>query len=108
VPKFDTFARHTRVLFPYAQLVSVMDREWTDKRTDDLADRVGRFEANVDRRFDQVDARFDKVDARFDKVDERFDRADERFDRVDQASAKLNRTIWAGIIVVGISKILFG
>lgn len=41
-----------------------MDRDWTDKRTDDLVDRVDRFEGNVDRRFDKVDARFDKVEAR--------------------------------------------
>ena len=57
-----------------------MDREWTDKRTDDLADRVGRFEANVDQRFDKVDA----------------------------GMKATSRTIWAGIIVVGISKFLFG
>jgi hypothetical protein len=46
-----------------------MDREWTEKRTDDLADRVGRFEANVDQRFDRVDARFDHFE---DKVDRQF------------------------------------
>ena len=71
-----------------------MDREWTDKRMDDLADQVGRFEANVDRRFDKVDERFDKVD--------------ERFDKIDAGMKATNRTIWAGIIVVGISKFLFG
>ena len=65
-----------------------MDRDWTDKRTDDLVDRVDRFEGNVDRRFDKVDERFDKVDARFDRfegeVKDRFDKVDERFDKVDE------------------------
>jgi hypothetical protein len=41
-----------------------MDRDWTDKRADDLADRVDRFEANVGKRFDKVDERFDRADAR--------------------------------------------
>lgn len=101
-----------------------MDREWTDKRIDDLAQ-------GVDRRFDQVDERFDRferrVDQRFDKVDARFDRFEgevkDRFDRVEaevktgfasaateskEASTHLNRTIWAGLIVIAISRFLFG
>ena len=45
-----------------------MDREWTDKRMDDFADRVGRFEADVKDRFDKVDLRFDKLDSKLDKV----------------------------------------
>jgi thioesterase domain-containing protein len=67
-----------------------MERAPTDKRIDDLADRQGRFEENVDRRFDRferrVDAQFDRVDARFeqfeDKVDARFEQVDRRFEQV--------------------------
>jgi archaellum component FlaC len=77
---------------------------WTDERLDDQADRLGRFEANVDRRFDKVDERFDKVDARFGKVDERFDRVEGRID-------SLHRSIYgttAAILAVLIAQILFG
>jgi phage-related minor tail protein len=85
----------------------------------------------VDRRFDQVDERFDRfegsVDQRFDKVDAHFDRFEgevkDRFDRVEAevktgfasaateskaAFTQLNRTIWAGLIVIAISRFLFG
>jgi hypothetical protein len=52
-----------------------MEASSTDKRIDELAGEVRRFEGKVERRFerfeDKVDARFDKVDARFDKVDAR-------------------------------------
>jgi hypothetical protein len=64
-----------------------MDREWTDKRMDDFAGRVDRFEANGERRFDKVDARFDRfeadVDARFDKTatKEQLEKIDARLDR---------------------------
>jgi archaellum component FlaC len=56
-----------------------METSSTDKRLDDLSDRLGRFEDNVGRRFDQVDRKFDKIDDRFDKIDDRFDKIDERF-----------------------------
>ena len=56
-----------------------MDREWTDKRTDDLVDRVGRFEGDVKERFDKVDARFDKVDGKMDRM---------------------NRTLLAGLVAI--------
>jgi DNA anti-recombination protein RmuC len=45
-----------------------MDREWTDKRMDDFADRVGRFEGDVKDRFDKVDERFDRVEGRIDSL----------------------------------------
>lgn len=70
---------------------------WTDERLDDAADRLTRFEANVDRRFEQVDARFDKVDARFDRMEGRID--------------SLHRSIYgttAAILAVLIAQILFG
>jgi len=38
-----------------------MDRDWTDKRMDDFADRVGRFEADVKDRFDKLDSKMDKI-----------------------------------------------
>ena len=78
-----------------------MEPTSTDKRIDDLSDRAGRFEGNVDRRFDRfersVDERFDKVDRRFerfeDKMDARFDRIDARFDR------------WGRILIGGVVSI---
>ena len=74
-----------------------MDREWTDKRMDDFAGRVYRFEASVDKRFDQVDKRFDKVDECFYQVEGRID--------------SLHRSIYgttAAILAVLIAQILFG
>lgn len=92
-----------------------MDRDWTDKRTDDLVDRFDRFEGNVDRRFDKVDERFDKVDARFDKVEARAEarsmkveaNAKERSATSDAAIAllgekmdKMNRNVIGGLVTI--------
>jgi hypothetical protein len=106
---------------------------WTDDRLDDHADRLGRFEANVDHRFDKVDERFDRVDERFDRfeadVDHRFDKVDERFDRADVVGAarfaavhaeiatlsakmeRMNRTLIGGLVTIlaaVVGKALFG
>jgi hypothetical protein len=64
-----------------------MEEDWTDKRMDDFADRVGRFEGDVKERFDKVDKRFDRLEAKVDTT---------------------NRTIWAGIFVAVVVKLLFG
>lgn len=96
-----------------------MEDEWTNKRMNDFAGRVDRFEADVKDRFDRVDREFDKVDQRFDKVDQRFDRfegdvkesfarVDARFDKLEGKVDSTNRTIWAGIFVAVIVKFLFG
>ena len=103
-----------------------MDRDWTDKRMDDLADRVGRFEGNVDRRFDKVDERFDKVDRQFEQAEgitkERFDKADalekERFAAIHSelavASKKADKTIWTlvggfvSVLATIVAKFLLG
>jgi uncharacterized membrane protein len=96
-----------------------MDREWTDKRLDDLADRVGRFEGNVDRRFDKVDDRFEKAEV---VTKERFEKADalekERFAAVHAelavASKKADKMNWtliggvATILATSVGKILLG
>jgi archaellum component FlaC len=55
-----------------------MEASSTEKRIDDLADRVGRFEDRFVRFEDKVDARFGLVDERFDQVDERFNAVGER------------------------------
>jgi hypothetical protein len=107
---------------------------WTDERHDDAADRLTRFEGNVDARFDKVDRRFDRfdsdVDARFAKVDRRFDKVDERFDRLEatmrigfaelskenKVSSKkvsalllaVNVAVWGTVIAAGVVKLLFG
>jgi hypothetical protein len=84
-----------------------MDHEWTDKRMDDFADRVDRFEANVDRRFDKVDERFDRFEA---EVDRCFDKVDARFERVEGRFDSLQRTVYGSttaIIAVLVAQILF-
>jgi peptidoglycan hydrolase CwlO-like protein len=103
----------------------VMDSEWTDKRMNDFAGRVDRFEGGVKERFDRVDREIDKVDqrfdrfegdvkedfarvdARFDKVDARFDKVDSRFDKVEADSKelggkidKMTRRLTGGLITV--------
>jgi hypothetical protein len=118
--------------------VTVTDRDWTDKRTDDLArgvdrrfdqvdERFDRFEGDVDRRFDKVDQHFDKVDARFDRfegeVKDRFDHLESEVKagfasaateskaasvKLEDRTEALNRTIWAGLIVIAVSRFLFG
>jgi predicted nuclease with TOPRIM domain len=85
-----------------------MEDEWTDKRMNDFAERVGRFEGDVKERFDRVDREFDKVDQRFEKVDRQFDKVDQRFDRLEGKVDSTNHTIWAGIFVAVIVKIIFG
>ena len=82
-----------------------MDREWTDKRMDDFAGRVDRFEANVDGRFDKVDRRFDRFET---DVDGRFDKVDRRFDKIDAKLDRLIFTAWGGIAVAVFVKLLFG
>jgi DNA anti-recombination protein RmuC len=89
----------------------VMDREWTDKRMNDFADRVGRFEGDVKERFDQVDDRFDrfegdvkvdfaKVDARFDKVDKRFDKVETSFEKLGAKMDWMNRVLASGLVTI--------
>jgi hypothetical protein len=73
-----------------------MDRDWTDKRMDDFAGRVDRFEANVDRRFDKVDQRFEQFEG---SVDRRFDKLDARLNRWGQVLGGGTVTIIAAVIV---------
>jgi uncharacterized protein YjbJ (UPF0337 family) len=95
-----------------------MEDEWTDKRMNDIAGRVDRFEGDVKERFDRVDRQFDKVEQRFDrfeggvkenfaKVDARFDKVDSRFDKVEVDSKelggkidKMSRRLTGGLITV--------
>jgi thymidylate kinase len=88
-----------------------MDHEWTDKRMDDFAGRVDRFEANVDRRFDKVDERFkqfeDKVDRRFDRVEadakERSANSEAAVASLGEKMDKMSRRLTGGLIsVVGV------
>jgi tetrahydromethanopterin S-methyltransferase subunit G len=64
-----------------------MEKSSTDIRIDDLGSRSDRFEADVKDRFDKVDKRFDKLESKVDAT---------------------NRTIWAGIFIAAMIKILFG
>jgi hypothetical protein len=60
--------------------VTVMGEEWTDKRMDDFVGRVERFEGDVKHRFDNIDAKLDW----------------------------LSRTVWGGIVVAVLVKLLLG
>jgi hypothetical protein len=64
-----------------------MEASSTDKRIDELTGRVGRFEGRFERFEDKVDARFERLESKVDTT---------------------NRTIWAGIFVAALIKILFG
>jgi DNA anti-recombination protein RmuC len=70
-----------------------MEDEWTDKRMNDFASRVSRFEGDVKERFDRVDRQFDKVDARFDKVE-----ADSK--ELGGKIDKMTRRLTGGLITV--------
>jgi tetrahydromethanopterin S-methyltransferase subunit G len=41
-------------------------------------DRLEKWQATADDRFDRIDGRFDRIDERFARVDGRFDRVDQR------------------------------
>jgi hypothetical protein len=83
-----------------------MEPTSTDKRIDDLSDRVGRFEDNVDRRFDKVDRRFerfeDDVDTRFDKVDAQFAglATKEELAKIDVRLDKWGKIVSSGVVVI--------
>jgi hypothetical protein len=93
-----------------------MEPTSTDKRIDDLSGRVGRFEANVDRRFerfeDKVDARFDGVVTKemFDKVDEAnkatFEAIMARFDRVDARFDRWGKVIGGGVATIAVAVVV--
>jgi uncharacterized protein YjbJ (UPF0337 family) len=82
-----------------------MEDEWTDKRMNDFAGRVDRFEGDVKERFDRVDQRFDRFEG---DVKENFAKVDARFDKLEGKVDSTNRTIWAGIFVAVVVKIIFG
>jgi hypothetical protein len=96
-----------------------MDREWTDKRADDLAERVGRFEGDVKERFDKVDQRFDKADQRFDSLEVEtkagfaYAAAESKAD-LAKLDTKMDKIIWTliglsvSILATGLGKILLG
>ena len=77
---------------------------WTDERLDDDADRLTRFEANVDGRFDRLEARFDRfersVDQRFDKVDARFDKWDRQFEKLNSKMDRLSHHVNGGLVTI--------
>lgn len=105
-----------------------MEMSSTDKRIDEVSDRIGRFESRVERFESRVERFEDKVESRFDKVDDRanemvtkdqFEKADsetkERFVKVEASIAALgnkidttNRTLLGGIVVAVAVRFLFG
>jgi hypothetical protein len=89
-----------------------MERDWTDKRMDDFADRVGRFEANVDARFDRIDARFATVASKeqLEKVEEvqteRFGLLMARMDKVDARLNRWGKVMSSGVVIIATAVIL--
>jgi hypothetical protein len=85
-----------------------MEKSPTDKRIDDLSDRIGRFEENVDQKFDEVDRRFDrfedKVDAPFEKVDadakERPAKSEATIGSLGEKIDKMNRWMMSGLFTI--------
>jgi hypothetical protein len=82
----------------------MMEMSSTEKRIDDLAagvgrfeNRVGRFEESVERRFDKVDLRFDRVDLRFDRFE---DKIDARFARWDKIVTAVGVWIAGGVVSI--------
>jgi tetrahydromethanopterin S-methyltransferase subunit G len=82
-----------------------METSSTDKRIDDLASRVDRFEGDVKERFDWVDRRFERFEG---DVKENFAKVDARFDKLEGKVDSTNHTIWAGIFVAVVVRLLFG
>jgi hypothetical protein len=78
-----------------------MRESWTDKRLDDLNEKVGsgfeRIDADI--RGLRVETRTEFVALRvemksgFDRIDERFDRIDERFERMNDRFEALHRLL---------------
>jgi predicted nucleic acid-binding Zn-ribbon protein len=82
-----------------------MEMSSTDKRLDDLGDRVGRFEARFERFEDKVEKRFEKIDERFEKIDEQFERLEAK---IDGKLDRLTFTVWGAIAAAAVVKLLFG
>ncbi len=91
-----------------------MERNSTDRRIDELADRVGRFRSRFERFEDKVEARFDRMVTR-DEFEKAASDTKERFAKVEDSIAVLghkvettNRTLLAGIVVAVAIGFLFG
>jgi hypothetical protein len=70
-----------------------MEGEWTDRRMDDFAARVDRFEASVDRRFDKVDAAIEAASAR----------SDAHFEALSAKIDRLSYRMWTPWIAIAVS-----
>jgi predicted nuclease with TOPRIM domain len=103
-------------------MMDSMRESWTDKRLDDLNEKVGsgfeRVDADirglrVETRtefvalrgemksgFDRVDQRFGQMDERFDRIDERFERLDGRFERMNERFEALHRLLVQSAVVL--------
>ncbi len=88
--------------------MEAMRESWTDKRLDDLNEKV-------DRGFDRLDADIrglrletrtefqtmrGEMKAGFDRVDERFERMDERFERMNDRFEALHRLLFRSACVL--------
>ena len=78
-----------------------MERNPTDERIDELADRVGRFEGRFERFEAKVDAKFDKVDERFEAVATKEDVA-----RIDTRLDEWGKTVKAGVATIVVAVVL--
>ena len=85
-----------------------MRESWTDKRLDDLNEKVDRgFERlDADLRAHRVETRTEfgalrgEMKAGFERIDERFERIDERFERINERFEALHRLlIQSGVVL---------
>jgi tetrahydromethanopterin S-methyltransferase subunit G len=68
--------------------------QWTDERLDDLNKKVDNGFAELKA---ETRERFDRIEA---QVDNRFDETDRRLGRLEEGFSALNRTLFAGAIVI--------
>jgi hypothetical protein len=104
-----------------------MEATSTEKRIDELSDRVGRFEGRFERFEDKVDACFDKLedrlrggDARADaglrRIDERFVTKEEfkasnasiaaRFDKLEGRLDNWGKLMGGGVVTIAVAVVL--
>jgi chaperonin cofactor prefoldin len=92
-----------------------MRESWTDKRLDDLNEKVGsgfeRIDADirglrVETRTEfvalrgEMKAGFDRVDERFERMEGRFERLDGRFERMNERFEALHRLLVQSTVVL--------
>lgn len=74
-----------------------MEASSTDKRIDELASQVGRFEGRFERFEDRVESCFDRVDHRFERLE---DKIDARFAKWDKIVTAVGVSMAGGVVSI--------